>query len=133
MKTRKTNRGETEAQRTTIKTFLLTYDWWQATVDIEFPTAEPAIKEMVEFWTDWEMHLARCGGYTKAFLEMLGRELASVSVDMRLPSALKYFRECEGWYPMDGSKGIKIVSFDEWDWERDWFDIKEIVSQPTDH
>jgi hypothetical protein len=123
-----TNRRDAEPQRT-VKTFQLTYDWWQAVIDVEFPEAEPAIKTMVEFWSDWERHLERNDGdYTKTFLEMLGRELVSVSVDMRLQSALKHFRECEGWTPMDGTNGIKIISFDEWDWERDWVDIKELHS-----
>lgn len=72
-------------------------------------TARAAIKEMVEFWAWWETALAKDGGdYTRCWL----RKLAHYILANGQPP-----RDEEGWYPLDGSKGVKLLNF--WPWEFD--------------
>lgn len=77
-------------------------------------TARAAIKEMVEFWAWWQTALAKDGGdYTRCWL----RKLAQYILHNGQPP-----RDEEGWYPLDGSKGIKLLG--SWAWE---FDPEETV------
>lgn len=97
---------------------------WNAVVAIDHDTADPLIKEMVEFWTDWENRLAvNEGSYTQTFLQQLGDQLVRLSTEMRLKSAIEVLRRLEGWTAMDGSRGIAILEMDEWQWDRDRFDV----------
>jgi len=66
--------------------------------------ARAAIKEMVEFWGWWEEALANSeGDYTRCWLRQLATFLL---YEGHIPEANR-----EGWYPLDGSYGIKVYGF----------------------
>jgi hypothetical protein len=72
-------------------------------------TARTSIKEMVEFWAFWKTALAKDGGdYARCFLRKLAHYMLASGM---IP------RGEEGWYPLDGSRGIKVLKF--WPFEFD--------------
>lgn len=101
-----------------MKTFDITYDFTTlATVEIS-GLRDEVIKEMVDFWADAPSWLAENkGDYTKTWLKLLGRFILD---RRRLPQ-----KDDEGWYPLDGSFGIKVVSWEEWEHNFDDIDIEE--------
>jgi len=69
-----------------------------------------AIKDMVEFWAFWEKRLAEAhGDYTLCWLH----ELANFMLyEQRPPNSGD-----EGWYLLDGSLGIRLISFYPWQFD----------------
>lgn len=103
----------------------------RSTPGLQFTTAM-AIKEMVDFWADSEDELDGNGGdYTKTFLQYLGRAamLDGISENHNLLGVLSYFEENEGWYPMDGSYGIKITYVEELEFSNDQFQVEEVPNE----
>lgn len=69
--------------------------------------ATSAIKEMVEFWGAWEDRLAfNKGDYMRTWLKQLGRYIFHHGK----PPANE-----EGWYDLDGTYGIKLISHFPWE------------------
>lgn len=90
------------------KTYIIEYDFTVlATVEIDKVKAADVIKDMVEFWHDWESRLAHYkGNYQTTWLKMLGMFILR---RRRLPT------DDEGWYELDGSRGIKATLEEEWE------------------
>lgn len=87
-----------------------------ATVEIDEEKAAEAIKEMVEFWASAQDDLREeKGDYTRAWLRRLGRHIVREYEPPR--------RDEEGWHPLDGSHGIKLVSWEAWEADDDLFSI----------
>jgi len=85
-----------------------------ATVEIDEEKAVPVIMGMVEFWSDWENDLEdNDGDYTQTWLKSLARFIVNKG---RAPS------DDEGWAPLDGSCGIKLTYWSQW--EPDWSEIE---------
>lgn len=101
-----------------MKTYTLEYDSYElARVQIDPATADQPIKEMVEFWACWEWRLKRCGGdYTKTFLTMLAKRILNHG---DVP------KDEEGWYPLDGSNGVKVLSVTPYEYDHDLIEITE--------
>lgn len=75
-----------------------------------------AIKEMVEFWSMWKKDLADVkGDYVKCWLIKLSQYLLR---NNRVP------KNEEGWYDLDGSKGIKLLNFWEWEFDSEQTEIQ---------
>ena len=97
----------------------LTYDDQEiAMVEIrDSEASRAAIKEMVQFWSGWQqaLHLAR-GDYTDCWLRKLARFIV-----------ISGFEPCneEGWYPLDGSKDIKLLSLTPWEIDESRIDVWE--------
>lgn len=88
-------------------------------IDHSHPFASQTIKDMVEFWMEWECALERANGdYVLAFLRHLGRFLVRES---RIP------QRDEGWARLDGSCGITVVDFTPWQPNYDDIEIKEVA------
>lgn len=88
-----------------------------ATVEIE-ESATPHLKEMVEFWSDWEWKLEENDDdYTKTWLKMLG---GFILYNNRPP------KNDEGWCSLDGSFGIKLLSWERYDHDEDEISIEEV-------
>lgn len=86
-----------------------------AEVEINEELAKVPLKEMVEFWSDGEYRLNRReGNYAHAFCEMLVDYLLK---NGRLPKG-------EGWYPLDGSQGIKILTWHAYGFDMDNLEIE---------
>ena len=80
--------------------------------------SDAAIKDMVEFWSNWERLLGECGGdYTLCWLRKLTR---FILIYGRPP------HDEEGWYNLDGSKDINIVSLARWEFDDYGIDVEEI-------
>ena len=94
-----------------MKTHEIEYDSMPlATVEIDESKAAEPIKEMVEFWSGGEERLRRAkGDHTKAWL----MQLALFILNNGKPPE----KDDEGWYPLDGTHGIKLESW--WAWEPD--------------
>jgi len=118
-----------------VKKFKITHDWltWELEVEIDEAKAQPAIKEMVEFWMGWENALDENeGDYTKTFLQNLARECITIAIanNFNMRGIISAFNDGkrEGWTPMDGSQGIKITGVDLYNFERSEFSIEEVQS-----
>lgn len=100
-----------------MKTYQLSnHDGWEALVRIDesHPKLEAAIRQMVEFWGDWEHRLRLCkGDYTKAFLQQLGETIQVLSHIHSVEGVADELENMEGWYPVDGSVGVTLMSCDE--------------------
>ncbi len=116
------------------KTYTVTYipQDWDCTVEIEDEVNGVAtldlIKQMVEFWTDWESLLDdNDGDYTRAFLQQLARQafLICVGENYNTYGIVEEFNDLEGWCKMDGSQGIKITNTDDFDAAYSDFHIKQ--------
>lgn len=88
-------------------------------ISINHEIADEYIKEMVEFWMDWEKNLARNNGdYTKTWLEKLCLFILRRS---RLPI------DDEGWYsPIDEKYGFDITYWEIYEFNEEEIGIKTI-------
>lgn len=114
--------------------------YWWALIKIDFDhtfeydgkiikTAD-GIKEMVEFWAEWQWRLKdNHNDYTLVFLKQLAAEIINevATNGYNLQGILAHFRSAEGWLPMDGSAGITITEIDHFSWSDSLdFDIEEV-------
>lgn len=87
------------------------------TVEIDPEKAAQPIKEMVRFWSCYKENLeANDGDYTATWLKQLGRFI----LNRRRPPQ----DGDEGWYPLNGSHGIQLLSWDEWEPDSDGLTIE---------
>lgn len=97
-----------------------TVEFWGfdlARVEIDPVSAAEPIREMVRFWSGHDGRLEEAGGdYTRAWLIQLGE---FVLTHHRVP------RDDEGWAPLDGSCGIKLLSWERFEHDREDFEIRE--------
>lgn len=102
------------------KTYTLTYDYQElATVEIdETPETAKLIEEMVQFWMNWERELREAhGDYTNCWLKKLALFI------------LRYGRapdRDEGWYPLDGSRGIVAKHVFPFEFDADEIEIESV-------
>jgi hypothetical protein len=119
--------------------FKVSYDWdWEMKVEIDFdfPNIMGEIKDMVEFWSNWEERLDdNDGDYVKTFLQQLGQKVYFMINDCgsvySLLNSFNWDAEPfsggeEGYCNMDGTKGIKIISADTWGIDKEEFEVEEI-------
>lgn len=85
-------------------------------VDItDSAVAGPNIIAMVRFWSGWEERLANAPNYEVAFCRQLALFLLE---NNRMPG-----EDDEGWYPLDGSHGIKAHSFYRHEFNEDLIEV----------
>ena len=98
--------------------YTIEYDYQQlAEVEIDKEKAEKPIKQMVEFWMNWEFKLRENNGdYTKTWLKMLA---IFILKRQRIPN------DDEGWCKFDGSFGIKIPYCQAFEFYEDQIEITE--------
>ena len=83
-----------------------------ATVEIDETKSTQPINEMVDFWSNREDRLRHAkGDYTKAWLT----QLALYIIRNGQPPE----KDEEGWYPLDGTHGITLRSWDAWEPDED--------------
>ena len=104
--------------------------YWEAIVEIDTELSKIPIKDMVEFWSDWEYNLAlNDGDYIITFLKQLARKIFIIKIetDYNIKGILREIKESEGYYPLDGSHGIKLTFIDNfYPVNMDDFSIKKI-------
>ena len=111
------------------KIFIIEYDLWRMRVSIDFESykVKEKIKEMVEFWVEWEDKLSICNNdYVLTFFRMLGCAVIEQAVNWSTGGIIKYFNNAEGWYPLNGSYGITILNVNYWNWKFEEFTVKMI-------
>lgn len=126
---------------TKVYTVELPFHDWECEIEINlsvkgtFPgqteqfDAERVMKESVEFWAYWESRLeANNGDYTKTFLQLTARSIyfRMCKNNYSISGLIKDFADSEGWYPMDGSMGVRIISADDVEHDDSEFIIKSI-------
>jgi hypothetical protein len=91
--------------------------------------AMDAIIAMVDFWTGAKYHLANNNGdYVLTFVQQLAREIFYILAAEKLNviGVITTFKSREGWAPMDGSYGIKIISVDILSFDQEEFRVEEV-------
>lgn len=86
----------------------------------ELKSVKEAIVEMVEFWSNWKTDLKENGNdYVKAFLKKLCCKVLCLEVEYQCneEGIIRKINEEEGYYPIDGSIGIKLISVTGIDFE----------------
>ncbi|MEQ9309711.1 MAG: DUF2528 family protein [Balneolaceae bacterium] len=104
--------------------------YWECTVQIDHEKADPAIKEMVEFWLGWEDLLdENDGDYTKTFLQNLAYLVLVLVIgkNYNLFGVTEEFKDLEGWVPLDGSFGIKLLQVESNPIDEDQFTVINIT------
>ncbi len=102
------------------KTYVLTYDYQElATVEIdETPETAKLIKEMVEFWMNWENELrAAKGDHTLCWLRKLTMYILSHGC---APST------DDGWFPLNGTQGITVKHVFPFEFDADQIEIESV-------
>lgn len=98
-------------------------------------TTKNAIKDMVEFWSDWETDLEyQDGDYIKLFLKNLARQcfMLGFSTTLNEKGIAQEIESQEGWCLLDGSKGIWIVNIDDCRFDNDDMEVAEIEIAETE-
>lgn len=110
-----------------VKVVHITHDWWTAIVEIdESPETLKCMEEQLLFWSGGKQRIEReKGDIQKAYLKMLGQALINESQEWNIIGILSLYDEKEGWSDLRGNCGIKLISVDEWEFDRDDFDIEE--------
>lgn len=101
-----------------MKTYSLLYDsTCIAEIQIDdTDQARTAIKEMVEFWAQWEDRLYRFEeDYTLCWLNQVACALLNGRRGV----------EGEGWAPLDGSMGLKLLGCWPPEWDDDLITVEE--------
>lgn len=118
-----------------IKTYEIDYDL-KASVTIEINhdiVSEADLHELNNFWTNANWRVKRDGGVLNAVLKMLAREIMYIqfTAGYTIDGLIKQFdwdsgNGQEGWPPMDGSHGIKIIDTEDLELDTDDMSIKKI-------
>jgi hypothetical protein len=111
------------------KQYRLTYaDGYEMKVEIDHSIlTEEKLHELNNFWSNAESRLIRCT-VLDAVLKMLCSTFMAESVERFDPVAAFNSGEIEGWPPLDGSWGIKLLDYDPFEFESDLVDVLEITS-----
>ncbi len=102
-----------------MKTFKIEYDYTTlAEVQVDEEKAAKIIREMVDFWSGSEDRLKENDGdYLRTWLKQLGGFILS----HRRPP-----QDDEGWYNLDGTWGIKLVHWEEYEFDEGMIEIEEV-------
>lgn len=112
----------------------------EITVEIDFgfsrqfgektETVNDFIKEMVTFWSGWESRVEENeGSLLLTFLKQLCKQSVFLEFEgnWNTDGVIEKFYTLEGWYPMDGSYGIKLLNVSGMEiWEQEDYSIHEI-------
>jgi hypothetical protein len=114
------------------KKFKLTFDWWEAVVEIEQNEKTIGhIKDQLSFFTGGQRTIDNAENneeIIEAYLRQIARSLVVESMDWKLEGVIDQIADdmYEGFLPIDGSFGVKLVSIDNWEFSEEDFDIKEM-------
>jgi hypothetical protein len=108
-----------------MKRYTINYDWWEAVVDVDdTPETLEYMKEQILFWMVGEERLKKFNNHIiDAYIEMLSSQLIVLSMDYNEYGINQKFLNMEGWYPIDGTYGVKLISCFNWFFEEDNFDV----------
>lgn len=116
-----------------IKRYTVDYDW-KAELEVEIDhdvMTDEKLHEINNFWSNAKSRIDKHGSVLNAVLIMLAQQsmLIGVSNDYNVYGIVSEFswdegNGQEGWPPMDGSHGIKIIDTEDFDIDYDDMSIK---------
>jgi len=96
-------------------------------IDHSFENIDRILKQMVEFWANTSEDLEREGGnYLKCWLKILLDEILNNGIGDSLEKQLEYFEEVEGFYPLDGTYGIRLLQISSPIFDKENYNIIEL-------
>lgn len=106
-----------------MKTYIVCYNdyyvfAWE--IDLNNSKATESIKQSVEFWTGWEHRLElNDGDYITTFFKQITIEVIreSFANNYNKKGVISAIGRREGYPPIDGSQGIKLIRCDNFDIE----------------
>ena len=110
--------------------YKISHPYLDFSIEVEIDHSEKVdeyIKQMVQFWTDWEYNLEQEeGDYTKSFLKQLFDEIFGIQANRNHSTngIISEFKNKEGYCPLEGSYGIKLIHVDTFNLESYELDIK---------
>ena len=109
-----------------MKKLILTYEmWWEAEFEVDYDKAfEPCKESLAFFGIHPTAEENNPKDVIEAFLKFWGRTIIKASQDS-FRSVVDELAATEGLIPMDGSKGIKLIDCERFDFEQDDFTVKE--------
>lgn len=97
--------------------------WWECTLEVneEIFTQENA-KSLLEFFSwDWDKDAS---DFRKEYFLKIAQKVIMLSAHYSEMGILNWFQDTEGFPPLDGSYGIKLIDFDEFVFDEE-FEIKQ--------
>lgn len=118
-----------------VKRYKLDYDW-KADIVIEIDhdiATESIFHELNDFWGDSEDRVDDEGSAFEGVMKMLGGVILALTVEYNyntrgIVSLFSGKHGQEGWPPMDGEYGIKIVSVDSFCFDSSDFTLEEFTA-----
>lgn len=110
----------------------ISYQDWDADLEIAEGFTD-RMREQVEFWHGGEQRLRRLDGdVEKAYLEILAVELIILSIEFSVEGVIREFQNFkrEGWYPIDGSYGVRLIAIDNWSFDENDFHYRVLPALP---
>lgn len=86
------------------------------------------IKETVQFWSGWQDRLdINDGDYVKTFIQQLASNVQWVALKNNYNTfgVRSEFADMEGWFEMDGSKGVTLLQHTTIEYEDFEFDVHQ--------
>lgn len=110
------------------KQYQIVFDWWDALLEIsDDQETEEAIKKQLLSFSDGEKLLnSENGDVIQAYLKQMSTQLITASIDCTLSGVVKLFQDKDGFVPLDGSKGLKLLSIDNWVFHLSGFEFEEV-------
>lgn len=112
--------------------------WWECRIEIDpdfetgnehLPTTIDAIENSVDFFDGSKDDLAQFDGdYIKTYAMQLARELCIMQVQqgLILEALIDDFKNKEGWFPIDGSWGVRVLNADDFTFSSGEFMVEEV-------
>ncbi|MCW3642509.1 DUF2528 family protein [Burkholderia cenocepacia] len=112
---------------TNIKKYVLTHDFsYEIVVDVDHDIlTEEKLCDLVRFWSEGDADIER-NGPLQAFLKLFAARFFAATVEEISPKDAFNAGRIEGFPPVDGSSGLRVVEYDEFSFEADDIDVLEI-------
>lgn len=110
------------------KQYQIVFDWWDALLEIsDNQETKEAIKKQLLFFSDGQKLLdAENGDVIQAYLKQMSTQFITASIDCTQSGVMKLFQDKDGFVPIDGSKGVKLLSIDNWVFHLSDFEFEEV-------
>lgn len=97
--------------------------WWECTLQIdETVFTEEIAKSLLEFFSwDWDKE---ADDLRIEYCKKIAQKILPLSSHYSELGILNWFSDAEGFPPLDGSSGIKLIDFDEFQFDEE-FEIKQ--------
>lgn len=111
------------------KIYKITYDiTWDMTVGIKQDKETlNNMREMLLYWMNGQGRIDDAKGDVQtAFLKMLAEHAIIESLEYNTHGVTEELGESEGWCPLDGSHGVRIIRVDSFRFDVSEFSVKEV-------